>query len=53
MAMEYSNSYENYFERRWALVEIDVIMALHLDLPLDGLILIYNVQFPVLHAKRR
>ena len=38
----------NWYERRLSLIEIDVITSMGLGLSLSDLILIYNLQFPVL-----
>lgn len=38
----------NYFERRQALLEIDVIVAMAFGLSLDDLELMYSLQFPIM-----
>jgi hypothetical protein len=41
---------KNFFERRQALIELDVLVAFALNLSLEELILIYKIQFPVLQS---
>ena len=45
---EHETPLRNYFERRLALIEIDVISSMALGLSLDDLIKMYYIQFPIL-----
>jgi hypothetical protein len=41
------------YERRQALIELDVLVALTFEISLNELITIYNVQFPILNKNER
>ncbi len=43
-------SLRNQYERRWALLEVDVVGAIHLGLTAEQLCSIYRTQFPVLRG---
>lgn len=47
---DWSVPLRNAFERRMALIEIDVISSMAIGLTLDELEYIYNVQFPILKS---
>jgi len=42
----YDFALRNYFSRRWALLEIDVIVGMALGMKLEDLIMVYSLQFP-------
>ncbi len=45
---EFDTPLRNWYERRYALIELDVIVAIELGLTLHELIAVYNLLFPVL-----
>ncbi|NMC99249.1 MAG: hypothetical protein GYA62_05970, partial [Bacteroidales bacterium] len=50
---DFSFGLKNFFERRQALVELDVLTALCLGVSIEELITIYNIQFPILYKNEK
>jgi len=49
----YDTPLRNFFERRQAHVELDVLVAMELDISLEALIAIYRIQFPILSKNEK
>jgi len=50
---DYNTPLRNDFERRQALVEIDVLVGIALNINIEALLAIYRVQFPILNKIER
>jgi hypothetical protein len=46
---KYTTPLRNYYERRICQIEIDVIVAINIGLTLEGLVNLYETQFPTLY----
>jgi hypothetical protein len=50
---DWNTPLRNFYERRQALVELDALVALELDISLESLLAIYRIQFPILNKNER